>query len=107
MFKRFRIVCIVLLSGMVMFSCVKKPTKKEVEENLKTAMEKFLNHDPRYDSSVVKFKVLEVTFYEAQKGYICDFKVNMKQKMPDRLIDTVGYMNANVSKDFTAVSRRD
>ncbi len=47
MFKRFRIVCLILLCGMVLFSCVKKPTKKEVEENLKTAMEQFLNHQPR------------------------------------------------------------
>jgi hypothetical protein len=96
-----------LLCGTMLFSCQKKISKTELETNLKTAMELYLNHQPRIDTTVVKFKVLEVTYYEAPKGYICDFKVNMKQKMPDRLIDTTGFMNANVSKDFTAVSRRD
>jgi hypothetical protein len=107
MLKKFRVIGTTLFCGILIFSCVKKPGKQEVEENLKTAMGQFLNHDPRYDTSVVKFNVLEVTYYEAPKGYICEFKVNMKQKMPNRLIDTVGYMSANVSKDFTAVSRRD
>jgi hypothetical protein len=107
MLNKFRIIGMVMLFGSLLFSCVKKPGKTELETNLKSAMELYLNHQPRIDTSIVKFKVLEVTYYEAPKGYICDFKVNMKQKMPDRLIDTVGFMNANVSKDFTAVSRRD
>ncbi len=69
-------------------------------------MELSLNHQPKVDPSLTQFKVLEVSFYEGPKVYTCEFKVNMKQKMPDRLVDTVGYMNADVSKDFKTISRR-
>lgn len=89
-----------------MFSCLKKQSRKEVEENLKTAMGLFLNNSPRIDTSSAKFNVQEVSFYESPKGYICEFKVNMKQKMPDRLVDTVGYMSADISKDFKTVTRK-
>jgi len=88
------------------FSCIKKTSRKELETELKTAMELSLNHQPRIDTSLIKFKVLEVSYYEGKKVYTCEFKVNMKQKMPDRLIDTVGYMNADISKDFKTVERR-
>ena len=67
----------------------------------------YLNHRPQIDTSKTKFYVLEVTYYEATRGFICEFKVNMKQQLPDRLVDTVGYMNANISKDFKEVSRKD
>jgi hypothetical protein len=103
--KKFRIICITLIGGLSLFSCVKKTNKNEIEESLKTAMWQSL-YQQHPDSSIVKFKVLTVSYFEAKKGYICEFKVNMKQKMPDRLIDTIGYMSANVSKDFTTVSRK-
>lgn len=106
MIKEFRIKTIAVLCGIFLFSCVKKPTKNEVESDLKAAMGLYLNHQPKIDTSKVKFDVLTVTYYEASKGYICEFKVNMKQKMPDRLLDTTGFMNANVSKDFKTVSRK-
>jgi len=107
MFKHFRIILIVLLACISLFSCIKKPSKNEVENNLKKAMGLYLNHRPHIDTSKTKFNVLEVTYFEAPRGFICEFKVNMKQQMPDRLIDTVGYMNANISKDFKEVSRKD
>jgi len=96
-----------LLTGVFLISCLKKPAKNEVENNLKTAMGLYLNHQPRIDTSKVKFDVLTVTYYEASKGYICEFKVNMKQQLPDRFVDTVGFMNANISKDFKSVNRKD
>ena len=70
-------------------------------------MDLYLNHQPKIDTSRVKFKVLEVSFFEAKLGYICDFKVNMKDRRDSTLIDTTGIMNANISKDFKEVSRRD
>jgi hypothetical protein len=107
MLKEFRIIGIVFLSSIILLSCVKKPAKNEVELDLKNAMGLYLNHQPRIDTSKVKFDVLSVTFYEASKGYICEFKVNMKQQLPDRLLDTTGFMNANISKDFKTVSRKN
>jgi hypothetical protein len=89
-----------------MFSCIKKTDRKELEADLKTAMELSLNHQPRIDTSQVHFTVLEVSFFEGKKVYNCEFKVNMKQKMPERLVDTIGYMRADISKDFKTVDRR-
>jgi hypothetical protein len=98
---------IALLGGILFNSCLKKDSRKQTEENLKTAMDLYLNHQPRIDTGRVKFKVLDVTFFEGKLGYICNFKVNMKEKRDGMLMDTVGMMNANVSKDFKDVVRRD
>jgi len=106
MTKQFRYLCIMLLSGLSLVSCLKKPAKNEVEANLKNAMDLYLNHQPRIDTSQVKFNVLTVTYYEASKGYICEFKVHMKQQLADRLVDTVGIMSANIAKDFKTVNRK-
>ena len=97
---------IVFLCGIFLFSCLKKDNKKQVEENLKTAMDLYLNHNPKVDTSRVKFKTLEVSYFEAKMGYICDFKVNMKDKRDSMILDTTGMMSANVSKDFRDVTRR-
>jgi len=106
MIKKLRLLFLALPVIFFMTSCIKKSSPKEVQDNLKTAMELYLNHQPRIDTSRVKFKVLEVTYFEASKGYICEFKVNMKEKTPELLKDTIGMMNANISKDFRDVSRR-
>ena len=100
------VMIIALAGGLFFSSCLKKDSRKQTEENLKTAMDLYLNHQPKIDTSRVKFKVLEVSFYEAEMGYICNFKVNMKEKTDSVLTDTTGYMNANISKDFKDVSRR-
>jgi hypothetical protein len=101
------VIMIALTGGILFGSCIKKDNRKQTEENLKTAMDLYLNHQPKIDTSRVKFKVLEVSFFEAKLGYICDFKVNMKERRDSILIDTTGIMNANISKDFKDVSRRD
>ncbi|HLA59759.1 MAG TPA: hypothetical protein VK622_13390 [Puia sp.] len=101
-------VMIIALAGGIFFnSCLKKDSRKQTEENLKTAMDLYLNHQRQIDTSRVKFKVLSVTFFEGKLGYICDFKVNMKERRDSILTDTTGFMNANISKDFKEVSRRD
>jgi hypothetical protein len=98
---------IALAGGIFLSSCLKRENRKETEENLKTAMDLYLNHQRQIDTSRVKFKVLEVTFFEGKLGYICNFKVNMKERRDSILTDTTGFMNANISKDFKDVSRRD
>jgi hypothetical protein len=104
--KKFSALFIALLSMTILFSCLKKDDKKQTEENLKTAMDLYLNHNPKVDTSRVKFKTLKVYYYEAKMGYICEFKVNMKEKRDSMLLDTTGIMKANVSKDFRDVTRR-
>src|SRR5882757_1954137 len=104
--KKFSTFLFVFLCGIFLHSCLKKDDKKQTEENLKTAMDLYLNHNPKVDTSRVRFKTLEVSYYEAKMGYICDFKVNMKEKRDTTILDTTGMMSANVSKDFRDVSRR-
>jgi len=107
MFKNFRLFFVAIASIILLFSCLKKSSKKDVPENLKTAMGLYLNHRRDIDTSRVKFKVLEVAYYEAKAGYICEFKVNMQTKVSDQIKDTIGTMTANISKDFKDVSRRN
>jgi hypothetical protein len=95
----------VVLSSMLLFSCLKKTSRKETEESLKTTMDIYLNHQPRIDSSQVKFTVLDVVFFEEKTDFVCDFRVNLKQKLPARQLDTIGIMRAKISKDFKDVTR--
>ncbi len=105
MFKITRQFFAVLLSVILISSCAKKIDKKDIEESLKTAMDQYLNHQPRMDTSKVKFNVLQVAYFEDKLVYICNFKVNMKAKETNRLVDTTGSMAARISKDFKTVSR--
>jgi hypothetical protein len=107
MFKNFRLLFIAVLGTIFLFSCVKKSSRQEVSENLKTAMGLYLNHQPGRDTALVKFNVVDVNFFEEKTYYVCEFQVNMKQKTETRMIDTVGTMKAIVSKDFKDVTRRN
>jgi hypothetical protein len=95
-----------LLLGLLA-SCKKKPNQNEVAENLKTAMGALLNHAKQFDSTKVKFTVLDVSYFDDPKRYICQFKVNMRDTTRNPPIDTTGIMNADVSKDFQVVRRKD
>ncbi len=91
------------ICGIIMVSCIKKPSKADIESSLITAMSKHLNSDPQIDTSVVKFKVLSVTYYEEVVNYACEFKVEMKTDHSD----TTGLMTARISKNFDKVIRRE
>jgi hypothetical protein len=105
MMKNFRLVVMVFICSSVLFSCLKKTSKKELEDNLKTAMGLYLNHKPNMDTSRVHFEVLDVTYFEEKTDYLCEFKVNMKEKINEQIKDTTGSMSARISKDFKEVSR--
>jgi hypothetical protein len=105
MFKKIRGFSLALFSGLILFSCAKKWSRKDTEEGLKSAMNQYLNHSPKIDTSRVKFNVLDVVFFEEDQYYRCNFQVNMKEKMNDHLLDTTGAMNAKISKDFKTVTR--
>jgi hypothetical protein len=105
MFKKFRLFFLAVFCGLLLFSCLKKVGKKELEENLKSAMGLYLNHQRHIDTSRVKFQVLDVVYFEDKTEYICRFQVNMKEKTADMIKDTIGTMSAKISKDFKTVSR--
>jgi hypothetical protein len=105
MSKNLRYVFIAAISGLLLVSCLKKTGRGQVEDNLKAAMDLFLNHKSGIDSSRLKFTVLGVTYYEDKTVYRCEFKVNMKQKTDRQLKDTTGVMGALITKDFKNVTR--
>jgi hypothetical protein len=107
MFRIFRIIFPAFILAGFLFSCAKKESKKEVEENLKKAMGLYLNHKPGLDTNQVKFQVLEVAYFEDKMAYICDFKVNMKEKSGEQIKDTTGMMEATISKDYKDVTRKN
>jgi hypothetical protein len=80
---------------------------EDVQESLKAAMDLYLNHQPRIDTSRVKFRVKEVIYFEDKTFYLCNFKVNMKEKRVNQIFDTTGNMSARISKDFKDVHRTD
>jgi hypothetical protein len=107
MFRIFKIIFPAFILGNFLFSCVKKESKKDVEENLKKAMGLYLNHKPGLDTSRVKFQVLEVAYFEDKMAYICDFKVHMQDKTGEQIKDTTGMMQASISKDYKDVTRKN
>ena len=93
---------IAIVCSVVIFSCrAKDTTRAEIENDLKVAMQTYLYNAINNDSSNVKYKVLDVTYYEAPDKYLCEFQVHMVTKM----LDTTGMMRADVSKDFKKVDR--
>jgi hypothetical protein len=103
-FKRSLIIAIGCI--FCTFLCCKRPvTVDETENNLKSAMLNYLQHQPNYDPSLVKYEVVDVAYFDdPKKYYICDFKVRLK--VPSKGVDTIGTMRGTVSHDFTEVHRK-
>lgn len=97
---RLRLIAIVF--SMLLFSCMAHDTTRaEVENDLKTTMQKYLYTTVNNDSSNVKYHVLDITYYEESDEYLCEFKVHMKTNV----LDTTGIMKANISKDLKKIVR--
>ncbi len=94
----------VIFCGLVLLAtaCNVAPTKTDVENNLKSAMNSYLNTQPGIDSAKVKFNIQTVTYFEDTTFYECEFKV----KETRGNWDTIGVMTARVSKDFVTVKRK-
>jgi hypothetical protein len=93
---------LLLLTVLCFFACVRRSTPSEVENNLKSAMIRFLENGK--DTNKVKFRATKVTYFEDRVYYDCEFQVQML--VPEKNIDTVGYMTALISKDFETVKRK-
>ncbi len=93
-----------LLAGfatLFLFSCVYNK-KENTEESLKKAMTQFLYNSINNDSSRVKYNVQDVTYFEEEIDYQCEFTVHVSVKGRS---DTTGTMTAEISKDFKTVTR--
>jgi hypothetical protein len=65
-------------------------------------MENYLNTRRNIDTNKLKFTVIDVVFYEDKTVYDCRFNVDMRENGKD----TVGTMEAWISKDFVTVKRK-
>src|SRR5215470_8227791 len=83
-----------LLLASVFFSCERKLSQDDVENELKKAMTHQLYKGVGNDSSKVKYQVVSVNFFEDKGFYECEFKVHMTSNTTD----TTGIMAARVSK---------
>lgn len=93
---------IVLLFLIIATSCNRNPTPADLQENFKSAMVNYLYSTVNYDSSKVRYSIVEdVIYFDDKSWYICDFKVKMT--LIEQQKDTVGMMRAYVSKDFKQV----
>jgi hypothetical protein len=94
-----------LLVIIVMITACKMNTKERVEAQLKQAMLKQLFEDHGSDSSIVKFRIENVVFYndKVRHFYDCEFKVRM---ITGSNSDTTGTMAARISEDFKTVGRK-
>lgn len=93
-----------LLMVSLLCACVRQhaDTPEEKKEKLMAAMQDFLYKSINYDSSKVKYHVLDVLYFEANAVYDCEYKVNMRTAT----LDTTGTMSARVSKDMKTVVRK-
>jgi len=96
-----RLRILILLFAAAISCKAKNTTPGETEATLKTTMQSYLYSVVNNDSSNVKYRVVDVTYFEEKDKYICEFKVNMIAKM----FDTTGIMKAHISKDFKKVDR--
>jgi hypothetical protein len=95
-----------MILGMLLiflcFGCRRKVSPEELQLRLKNAMLTYLQSGKGYDSSKMKFDMLEVTYFEEPKFYTCEFKVHMHRATSD----TTGMMMGIISKDFSSVTRK-
>jgi len=96
--------------ALVLISCNSnyKLNATETSDQLKAAMQTFLNQQPASREGI-NFTVQSVAFFYEKNYYLCEFKVHMTSKHIDsssgKLIDTVGVMKATIDKDFVKVTR--
>jgi hypothetical protein len=98
MVRTFALIC----SLLVLFACKKKMDRQELETQLKKAMYRGLYQNINNDSSVVKYDVLTVNFFEEKDLYDCEFTVRLRKPG----YDTTGRMAATITKDFKEMHRR-
>jgi hypothetical protein len=87
----------------ILAACNANPSAEDLKETLKSTMNDYLYKSVNYDSSKVKYRVQDVAYYNDRDYYDCEFKVLMS--VTGRK-DTVGNMNARISKDFKTVLRK-
>lgn len=104
-FHYFRLLTPIAVITFLVVSCGRRPTPEDINTRLKAALYHSLVSARGYDSTQVRYKVLDVIYYDdatRTKSYICRFKVNMVYRGKD----TTGTMYCYIPKDFSRVDRK-
>jgi hypothetical protein len=99
--NKIAIGCILLAA----LGCQRKMSREDIGDELKKAMQIYLEKSPHFDPGHDTITILTVNYFEDKMDYICEFKVRMK--IPSIGLDTVGMMTGKVSKDFSTVYRKN
>jgi|SRR5882757_1385129 len=84
-------------------SCKRALTPAEVKDNLEKAMTAKLIEEQGGDTTRLKFRMVDVNYFEDKDFYECEFQVRLFR--PGRN-DTTGIIRGRVSKDFSKVSKK-
>ena len=92
-----------LLLFSVALSCKRSLSPAEVKDNLEKAMTAKLLEEQGGDTTRMKFRMLDVNYFEDKDFYECEFQVRLLRQDGT---DTTGLIKGRVSKDFSKVSKK-
>ena len=88
---------------IILNACERKLTREQVKDNLEKTMTEYLRKEQPSGTPPLKFKMEEVSWFEEQAYYICEFTVRLTR--PDGT-DTTGIIKSRISKDFSHVTKK-
>jgi hypothetical protein len=84
-------------------SCKRSLSPAEVKDNLEKAMATHLIEEQGGDTTRLKFKMVDVNYFEDKDFYECEFSVRLLREGGK---DTTGLIKGRVSKDFSKVTKK-
>ena len=94
---------LVAFSLILGISCKRNLSPAEVKDNLEKAMASHLIEEQGGDTTRLKFKMVDVNYFEDKDFYECEFTVRLLRQDGR---DTTGLVKGRVSKDFSKVTKR-
>jgi len=94
---------LLLIYVIMTISCKRHLSRAAVRDNLEKSMSDYLRAEQGADSTRMRFRMLDVSYYEERDYYDCEFTV---QLLREGGRDTTGIIKATVSKDFSKVTKK-
>ncbi|MES1159895.1 MAG: hypothetical protein ABUM51_03995 [Bacteroidota bacterium] len=92
-----------LLLVSLLASCKRTLSPAEVKDNLEKAMTAKLIDEQGGDTTRLKFRMIDVDYFEDKDFYECEFQVRLFRQNGT---DTTGIVKGRVSKDFSKVTKK-
>ncbi len=94
---------LLIISLEMGLSCKRSLSQAEVKDNLEKAMAAHLVEEQGGDTTRIKFKMMDVNYFEDKHFYECEFSVHLSREDGT---DTTGLIKGRVSKDFSKVTKK-